>query len=358
MKSKTINAWQTGIMLFILMFANKMLVLPSLLYEQAGLEAFVIPVLLFALEFGLLYVFYLLKNKYPDLSFSDLLTKHFGKIVTYIVYVLFMFYFLAKAVLLYNVTYVFFRTLIYKDSSNILFLFCFLPVINHMAICGVRVMGRTMQLFFPIILLTVLFCIGIGFLGINSSPLLFEADFSKIFLTTLKHLSSFGDIVFLFVIMDKIKIKKGEWKVIFSFAGFSMFLVSLITTVFILSYTYTSFMHPFAIFEIMSYVKEYSGLGRIDIISMMLIIVFTYFHLAIYMKCFMLSFDFVFQKPPYIYSVLTFDIAFVLSINYLVLNLSKAIIYGEEFLPYLSILSFVIVPLLCVILFCKERRRQ
>ncbi len=358
MENRTINAWQTAIILFVLLFANKILVLPSLIYEEAGLEGFLIPIFLFIVEFGLLFLFFLLKNKFPNQSFSDLIRKYCGKIVATAVFVLFMIFFLAKSVLIYNITYVFFRNLIYKDSGNILFLFCFLPVVNHLAISGERVMGRTMQLFFPIILLTVVFCICVGFFGINSSPLLFESNGLDIFLTTIKHVSSFGDVLFLFVIMDKIKIKKGEWKIVFSLAGLSAVLICLVVGVFIFSYTYTSFMHPFAIFELMSYVKDYGGIGRIDIFSMMLIIVLAYFHLAIYLKGFMSSFDFVFKRVGSVYSVLTFDIAFVFAINFFVLNLSKTIIYGENYLSYLSIVSFVIVPLVTVLLLCKKRREQ
>lgn len=355
---RSITAWQTGIILFILLFANKILILPSLLYEDAKLEAFLVPIFLFVLELGLIFLFYRIKTKYPSERFSDILKNHYGKFVTYSLYVLILVFFFCKALLLYNVTYIFFRNMIYKDSGNILFLFCFLPVVNHLAIIGLRVIGRTAQLFFPVIIFISLFCICIGFFGINSSPLLYQASINDVFRSCLKHISAFGDSIFLFIFMDKIKIQKGQWKIVFSFAGIAMLFVVTITTVFILSYTYTSFMHPFAIFEIMSYVKEFGGLGRIDIISMVLIIILTYFQLALYLKGFMESFHVIFSKIDNIYSVLTFNIVFVLAVNYVVLNLSKGVIYGETILPYFSIISFVFIPALVVVMLLKKRRKE
>lgn len=358
-RDKSITAWQTGIILFILMFANKILVLPSLLYDTAKLEAFFVPIFLFALEFGLIVLFYKVKTKFPTESFSEILKLHFGKIFACIIFLLFMLFFFCKSILLYNITYIFFKNLIYKDANNYLFLFCFLPVINHLAISGLRVMGRTTQLFFPVIFIVLLFCIIVGFFGISNQPLFMQTSFSDLGLATLKHFSSFGDSIFLFVLIDKIKIKKGQWKVVFSLSGLAMIAVIVITTVFIFSYTYTSFMHPFALFEIMSYVKEYGGLGRIDIISMVLIIVFTYFHLAIYLKVFINSFKNVFVGISDIYSVLTFNILFVLFINFLILNLSKGIVYAENILPYFSILSFIIVPFISIwISFSKKKNKE
>ena len=51
---KTINAWQVSILIFILTFANKILTLPSLLYDKTGVEGFLVPVFLFGFEIGLL----------------------------------------------------------------------------------------------------------------------------------------------------------------------------------------------------------------------------------------------------------------------------------------------------------------
>lgn len=354
---KSINAWQTGILIFILMFANKVLILPSLLFERAKFESIFVIVVLSSFEMCVLYLFYRLKSRFPTQSFSHIIKEYCGKIVMIIINILFMIYFLSKVVLIYNITYIFFKTVLYKDNSNLLFLFCFLPIINHLACCGLRVMGRTMQLVFPVVFVLVCFCILVGIFGVNSTPLFFQGPISEIFVETLKHISAFGDMIFLFMIMNKVKIKKGQWKIVFSLSAISLVLVFAVAFVFMLSYTYTAYMHPFAMFEIMNYVKEIGGTGRIDILAMICIIILTYFQMAIYLKGFMLAFGNVFYKVNKIYSVISFNLLFLFLINYVVLNLETAVYYGENILPYVSIFSFAVVPLLSLVLEILRRRR-
>ncbi len=357
-RDKTIGAWQTGILLFFLIFANKILVLPSLLFNNAKFEGLIASVFLFLLEFGLLVLFWKLKKKFPTERFFDVVKNNFGKIVTVIVFVFVGIFFLAKMILLYNVTYIFFRNLIYKESNNTLFLICLLPVVNHMAICGVRTIGRTAQLFFPGAVAILLFAVVVGAFGINSSVIVEQSSFSNIVIATIKHISVFGDTIILFLFMDKIQVKKKEWKIVFSLFAAGVISVTAIILVFFLSYTYTSFLHPFAFFEILSYVKEYGGIGRLDIISMVFIIFLTYFQLAIYLKAFFVCFDGIFPKLDRIYSVLVFNFAFILLIRFAVINLSRIIIYAEEFLPYFAIIAFGIVPVCCLVALLVKKHKE
>lgn len=355
---RTLSAGQTGILLFVLLFANKILILPELLFDGAKFEAVFIPVFSFCLELALLWLFYRVKRRFPQQSFSQILRDHCGKIVKIVIYIFFAVFFLSKAVLLYNVTFIFFRNLIYKDSGSFLFLFCLIPIINHLCICGLRTMARTLQIFFPVILTVTIFCVVVGVFGIGQGPLLFQASFSQWAVTALKHISPYGDTIFLFLIMDKVQIHKGQWKFLFLLATLAAFLICLVTFVFVLSYTYTSFMHPYAIFEIMSFVKEYGGLGRIDIISMALIIIFTYFHLALYMKGFLIAFDVIFPRIDQIFGVLAFDTAFLLIVNFFIINLETAVVYGEEILPYAIIFPYVVLPLVVLLIRCIRKNNK
>ena len=106
-RDKAIGAWQTGILIFFLLFANKILILPSLLFNNAKFEGLITPIVLFILELLLLVIFYKLKKRFPHERFFDVLKNHFGKIVTCIVFFLVGIYFLGKMILLYNVTYIF-----------------------------------------------------------------------------------------------------------------------------------------------------------------------------------------------------------------------------------------------------------
>ena len=360
MRDESINVWQTSIMLFLLMFANKILILPSLFFNDANVEGILCFIILFVLEIALITLFIFLKRKYPTISFVQLIKEKFGKITTIIIYFLILTYFLCKLVLIYNVTYMFFKDLIYSENSSVLFLICLLPIINYLAFLNLRAFGRTCQLFFPVILIFALFCVVVSFIGTNSVPLFYQSSFSDVILTSLKHISSFGDAVFLFVLMDKIEYKKGDGKKVFFFFSLASIMVVLVAVSFYFAYTYTSFMHPYAIFEILGNIKDYGGLGRIDVIAVIFVMFITYFQMAIYLKCFSVCFEVLLPKLKRAYSLVVFDFLFIIIVELILRNLEKTITYGENVLPYFSIVSFVIVPL-CTIFFLiiksnKERK--
>jgi hypothetical protein len=239
--------------------------------------------------------------------------------------------------------------LIYEESNNFLFLICFLPVVNHLAICGLRTLGRTAQLFFPLVAAVLVFTLIVGCFGINSAIVIEQSSLAEAALTGLKHIGSFGDCIILFLFMDKIEIKKSEWKVFFSLAALAMVGVLAIVLIFFLSYTYTTFLHPFSFFDLLSFVKEYGGLGRIDIISMVFVIVLTYFHLAIYLSGIFVCFDKIFPKLDRIYSVVSFNFAFVLIVCLAEMNLGMLIFFGENILTYLSAVAYVIAPICALV---------
>ena len=358
MRNNSVSAWQVGILLFVLLLTNKILMLPSLLYEDAKLEVWIVLLVLFAFEMGLIVLFWRLKVKYPNQTFMSLMQAFFGKWVTKIFFVLVMLFCLGKALLLYNVTYIFFKSVIYKEANNLLYLIAFLPVVVHLAVSGLRVVGRTMQMFFPALVVTILFCIGVGLLGAGETPLAFQSTGLALTRSVFRHISAFGDSIFLFLIMDKVKIEKGKWKVVFLFSTFALALVGAICMVFVFSYSYTSFMHPFALFEIMSYVKEYGGLGRIDIVAIVLIIALTYFQLALYLRMFVLSFDNVFVGLRVFYSVATFVFLFVMLVTFVILNVSKTILFGEKVLPYFAVLPFALLPVVVLVLLFGRRVKE
>ena len=353
---KSVNVYQTAIMLFIIIFANKILLLPSLLYRTASAESVFCYLIAFALEILLLTLFIFLKRKYST-SFSSLIKAKLGKISMVVFYVLLMIFFFCKCVLIYNVTYIFFKDLIYKNSGSFLFIICFLPITNYLAFSSFRVLGRTCQIFFPIILVVLIFCTVTSLVGVNDIPLFFTTSAGDVFLATIKHISSFGDFVFLFVFMDKIEFKAGDGKKLYFFALIAILFVLTLAVAFYFSYTYTSFMHPYAIFETMGKVKDYGGLGRIDSVAVVLVIILTYLQMAIYLKSFVCCFCEVFPKLNSTYALISFDLTFLAVVYLLIRNLEKTVLYAESVLPYFSLISFFLVPL-CAIIFLVTKDKK
>lgn len=351
-RDKSISVWQTGILTFIMMFTNKILVLPSILSENTKIEAVLIVFLSFLLEIGLLVLFYITKRKFPEKSIFEILKINFGKWISISFAVLCALFFFSKSVFMFNVFEFFLRSVMYKDAVNFLFLVCVLPVVSFVAYSGLRTMARTFQIFFPVIILTTLFCVIVGFFEIDGG-LTFNLSQIKDFANNFfSHLSAFGDSLFLFIVMDKLKIKRGEWKVFYTLSSLGMFFVCTICFVYVFSYTYTTFFHPFAIFEMLSFVKEYDGLGRIDIIAVILMMIFFYFQFTIFLKGFLDSLsvtgDFFTKKI----SILIFNFIFIIISLYFVKNLNNALFLGEKIIPFFEIIPFILLP--CLIFSAKK----
>ncbi len=348
-----ISAWQTGILIFVLMFANKVLVLPSLVEGKAKWEVILIFGLLFSFESMLLAVFYFVKKRNPETSFFELLKNRFGNVFLISVCIFLFFYFFSKSVFLYSIIRVFLRSVMYRKCANILFVVCLLPVVNFVAYAGVRSFGRTLQIFFPILFFAILGCLIVGVLASKNDLIFYGLDFKSFALNAFKYSGAFGDMAFLFLIMDKIKIKKSQWKVVFSLSAVGMAFVVAVCVVFVFTYSSTAFLHPFAFFELLSFVKEYEGLGRLDIIPVLVIMFLTYFQMAVYFKAMLLTMENVFVKTDEKYFVGFVDVMFVLVVSVFLTNLSTTLWFVQHVLSVFSIAVFVLLPFISI---CLKRR--
>ncbi|MBR1890193.1 MAG: GerAB/ArcD/ProY family transporter [Clostridia bacterium] len=343
-KNKDISVWQTGIVMFVLMFANKIMVFPTTIKTDAKYEVFLVYLTLFAFEMGLLFLFWRVKLRHPNEDFFDIVKHNCGKFFCTAISILICLYFFSKSVLLYNILHMFLRSVMYRKGAGVLFLVCILPVVNFLAQAGLRPMARTMQFFFPFIFLTFVLCLVIGSLERGDGIILYSLPFGKFASDVFRHICAFGDSIVLFLFMNKINVKKKQFKTIFILTFLGMLITFGVCVVFILSYTYTAFLHPFAIFEMLSYIKEYEGLGRLDIIPAILVMFLSIFQLGVYFKCITLSIENVFPKVDGKDVLVVINILFVLIVTFLIPNLSTTIWYAENVLPFFAVVPFLLVP--------------
>ena len=86
---KTITARQAGILIFFSVIALKAIILPAVIYLYAGTNGYITMFFAFAVDFGILIGYLTIMQKNPNMTFRDIMSSVFGKIVTYIVYILF-----------------------------------------------------------------------------------------------------------------------------------------------------------------------------------------------------------------------------------------------------------------------------
>ncbi len=358
MIEKKISARQTGMVCVILIFANNLLILPSLLFQDVGSDGFWVVFMLLAFDLLTLGAFFMLKSYYPHESFYEILQTHLGKIVAKIIIFSFLIFFLIKSLLAYSVKYMFLKKSVYQDEFELLAFICLIPVINHAVISGLRTISRTIELFFYVIIAGIIICLGISLTNVWGNPLFFKSSPEAFFNTSFQHLLSFGDYLFLFLIMDKIEIKKGQGRKILNFVFLGIFLLLAILLAFYCIYRVTAFMHNSAIADIISISAQFSAIGRLDIISMLVIMFLTYFQLELFVYGFCNSFVILFPKLNRIHAIVFYDIIFIVLYFGLLSQFDLFITSLETYAPYLMILVNYIVPLITVFISLKARKRR
>ncbi len=351
-----ISPSQAGKLCAMTIFANKIFLLPSLMYEGAKSDGFFIALLLYALDFLTLIVFLLLKRKYPTQKLTEILEKRLGKVVTKIIYIVFMVFFLFKILLTYSVFYVYMKQQIYQDEFTFLTLVCVLPVINHGVLLGLRSFARTVEMYYFVVLAGFAACLLVGLGTMETFPHFFSSNPSAFFSTAFRYVFSFGDYLFLFFIMDKVEIdgKKDEWRIIKPAIIAVVFVLALFF-IFYACYQVTAFMHNNAIVDIIA-IFEYSALGRIDVIAMVLVMFLCLFALEVFHYSFCEAFCGVFKGLNRTYSVVVFDVIFLALYITKIGRYSTMISYVQSWLPYFCILTEVLFPFVMLLLSMRKKK--
>ena len=354
---KTINARQCGIMLVMCIFANKILLMPSLMYRQTSADSIFVLIALFLLDIIMLPIFLKLKQAYPDKKFYDILKEKVGTVLTKIIYIALICFFFFKCLLVFSITYVYFKQQIYQDEFIFMALIAFLPVINHAVLSGVRAFSRTIELFFGIVIAGFIVCLAISLFTPISTPYFFVSTGKQFFTSLYNHVFAFGDFIILFLIMDRIELKKGQAKQLFIYSILAMALVILLFYLFYAKYQITAFMHNNALADLLVFSVQFNAIGRLDIIAMLTIMFITLFQMEIFNYAFCDCFVNIFQLLNKNYSIVVFDILFCI-LYYVFIGRYETMVTSTLFwLPYLAIAVNYILPVLMLVIILIRRKK-
>ena len=311
MKNK-ISMHQTGILVALCLLSNKILLLPSLMYSVTKSDSIFVVLLLFALDFLTLPLFFKIKRKYPDLKLSQLLTKFLTKYVAKIILCILLVYMLFKALLTFSIVYDYFKQHIYQDEFIWIAIVCIVPVMNHAVLTGFKQTVRTMELFFGMIAVGIFIIFFISFFTHMTMPFFFTANLGQIFGGLYKYIFLFGDFILLFLIMDKIDYKRNQEKQVYFHSIFAILIVIAVFFIFYAKYPVTAFMHNNALADILVFSVQFNAIGRLDIIAMITIMTLATFQMEIFCHGFCESFVEIFPLLNKKWAVITFDVVFFL----------------------------------------------
>ncbi len=355
---QTISTRQCGIIMSLLLFANKILVLPSLLYENSKADGLFILLLLLAIEFGILMMFLKIKKVYPLLSFYDIITLHFGKIVAKIVYFLLFLYFFFKIMLIFNISYMYFHVQVYIDASYYIFIFIFMLAMTTSVLRGIRPLARGCEFFYLFIISCLIFSLFLSVANYKTFPLFIDSPPKNFAAGVFKYLFCFGDMMVIFVIMDKMEIEKNMVKKMIGFFCTSAVIILILCFMFYAAFGRTSFLYKNAISDIITFSYRFIDLGRLDIISILTVMFLSVLQLSLYCYALTECFMKVFSKLSRVYSIAVFDIAFFCIVVSSVVNYLEVVRIGESAVNYLAIFLQIVVPLIIFFISLKKRGKE
>ncbi len=353
----SISMRQAGIIALFIIFSNKILLLPGLMHEYIKADAVFAVILLFALEFLTIPIFLKFKRNFPKEKLYDILKHYLTAIGAKLIYLAAIVFMIFKALLTFSVVYVYFKEQIYQEEFIWIALIAFLPIMNHSVMSGLRPTARTMELFFSIILTGFIFCLVISFFTPISTPFFFVSSAKDIFFSLYKYAFTFGDFIFLFLIIDKIDYKKAQEKKIYFYVSLGMFLVITLFFLFYCKYHLTSFMHNNALADLLVFSVQFNAIGRLDIVAMLTIMMVTLFQMELFCFGFCECFVNIFPLNK-LYGVVFFDIIFLI-LYYIFIGKYEIMVKSTvTWLPVLGLVVGVLFPIICLICTMIKRRKN
>ena len=344
-----------ALMVSVSIFTFKLTYFPSLLFNYAGRDGILSCILLIIadlISFGLVITVFL---KNPNISFSEFLEQRIGKIASKIIYFLIFLFFLAKLIFLSSAGYYFARESVFQEAPYSLFIFVLFVVINAMVLFNLKSFSRTLELCYPIIIVSLFICVA---LGLTTTPLegitpLFQTDANAIFDGVWNGVFCFGDYLFLLPLMGKVKIDNKFKKRLFIYMAVAIALLLAFFYCFYSAFRYTGFLHQYAITDIVEFVPLSAIIENLDLFPVSLMLLLYLFHGALFLFCMVISAKeiFKFKKKRYDirWALLAVNIVSLILIIYVFASFDYLLFFEQKYVVWLDIVCIFLIPLICLI---------
>ncbi len=356
--SNKISAGQAGVIAFILVLSNKILLLPSLLYQSVSADGLFVMLGLFLFDFATLFVFVRMKKAYPNDKLVDILSKKLTPFFSKFIYIILLTFFFFKVVLTFSIAYLYFQQQVYQDEFISIAFICAFPLACFGVIKGLRPLARTIELFYYILITGIVVCLSFSLFTTLHSPIFFTSNIKEIGLTMYKHVFTFGDFIFLFLVMDKIEMQGKTSKKIYWNALIGIFLVLALYTIFYCKYHITAFMHNNALSDVVVFTVEFNAFGRLDVIAMVTICFITIFQVNLFSYAVCDSLQVIFPKMTNKFSCGVFIVAYLLLYELYLGKYDVLVQWVNGWEAVLGVVANYVLPIIFLILTVAGRKNE
>ena len=356
--SNKISAGQAGVIAFILVLSNKILLLPSLLYQFVSADGLFVMLGLFLIDLATLFVFVKMKRAYPNDKLVDVFNKKLSPFFSKIIYLILLTFFFFKVVLTFSIAYLYFQQQVYQDKFIPIAFICAFPLACFAVIKGLRPLARTIELFYYILIAGVVICLSFSLFTTLNSPILFTSSIKDLGLTMYKHVFTFGDFIFLFLVMDKIEMQGKTSKKIYWNAILGMILVLALYAIFYCKYHITAFMHNNALSDVVVFTVEFNAFGRLDVIAMVTICFITIFQVNIFSYAVCDTLQVLFPKMTNKFSCGVFIVSYLLLYELYLGKYEVLIQWVNGWEAVLGVVAGYVLPIIFFIIVMVGRKNE
>lgn len=358
--TNSLTGRQTALIAAIMIFSSKLLVLPSLFYETNKFFGFFCLLFILTLEFLFLFFLIKLKLKHKNINFFNLISKKIGIFLTKTIYLILFVFFLFKLVYVLQESFSFLKESLYTEATVFIFLLCVLPVITAMAFKGLKGFGRTLEIFYLVIIIGIVMSSAMWLTSISNFSFTFLSNNGvNGFLSGIFDYSFwFGDFIFIMLFIDKIQLKKNEVKTIYFHTILAGFILLVFYFAFFYIYQTTSFSHLNAISDIIQFSTNLGIVGKLDLFAITVIMFLLFFESGLFMFCLQECMEKVIHFGHKAQPLIVINTLIILFFYYFFTNATNFIIFYSDYLKYLSLVTVIIIPILFLLLLIKYKPKK
>lgn len=263
---KTISTNQASLILCIFTIALKLSALPAIMFFYTGNDSYVACAIALAFDFiGTLIIVNIMK-KNPDKSFNQIITDSLGKVVTIIIQVLLLLYFLTKCVLVLQELHDYFIATLFEELNPVFYLIVMILLMLFSATKDFRTVGRLIQLIFWPVLIGIVFTLifPVNDLQIVKLLPIFEQGFRPIFVGLSRTTFAFGDYMILLPMMGHITFHQKTKKHILLFMSSTLSFILNFFIIFIGSFGDFSIAQTLALSELPLHNTTPATIGKLE----------------------------------------------------------------------------------------------
>lgn len=262
---KLVSTRQLIYILVISVMTLKVLLLPNLMVKAFSRDVPWYFFFLLVVDYLTLFIYLFLMNKFPDMTFYEILEYFFGKVVGRFIMLFFFVFFYLKCCAIFHSNFVYLNENLYATYDWVVFSVPILVCIVFTTMHCVNALARLVEFFFPLIIIGFLVSLSSGF---------FRADFNYLMpfmengvgniAEVFKFFFWFGDYTILIVFLGNIKTEKLFNLKILIWPLVCILLLTLFYVLFYATYNYNCICHTNAISDMLQVLPSVSDIGSFD----------------------------------------------------------------------------------------------